>query len=91
MLDKSLDRAGRQRHAHTDALLDAAVPNRTSIDSMAVKSPCIEQCRFDGRTGFCTGCLRTQAEAREWKKMTDHRRHQIVNERARRERKLAGK
>jgi uncharacterized protein len=58
---------------------------------MAVKSPCIETCRFDGRTGLCTGCLRTQLEAREWKKMGDHRRHQIINDRARRERKLAGK
>jgi predicted Fe-S protein YdhL (DUF1289 family) len=58
---------------------------------MAVKSPCIELCKFDGRTGLCTGCLRTQLEAREWKKMTDHRRHQIINERPRRERKLDGK
>ena len=57
---------------------------------MAVKSPCVEVCRFDGRTGFCTACLRTRDEARGWKKMTDHRRHQIVGERARRERKLAG-
>ncbi|MCS0588261.1 DUF1289 domain-containing protein [Massilia norwichensis] len=58
---------------------------------MAVKSPCIELCEFDGRTGLCNGCLRTLAEAREWKKMTDHRRHQIINERARREKKLAGR
>jgi predicted Fe-S protein YdhL (DUF1289 family) len=35
--------------------------------------------------------LRTQPEAREWKNMTDHRRHQIINERVKRERKLAGK
>lgn len=58
---------------------------------MAVKSPCIELCSFDGRTGFCTGCLRTRPEARESKKMTDHRRHQIINGRTRREKKLAGK
>lgn len=58
---------------------------------MAVKSPCVELCQFDGKTGFCTGCLRTLVEAREWKKMADHRRHQIVNERARREKKLAGR
>lgn len=58
---------------------------------MAVNSPCVELCHFDGKTGLCTGCLRTLAEAREWKKMTDHRRHQIINERARREKKLAGK
>jgi predicted Fe-S protein YdhL (DUF1289 family) len=33
-------------------------------------------------------CLRTRDEARGWKKMTDHRRHQIVNDRARRHAKL---
>jgi predicted Fe-S protein YdhL (DUF1289 family) len=58
---------------------------------MAVKSPCIELCQFERKTGLCTGCLRTQGEAREWKKMTDHRRHQIINGRARREKKLAGR
>jgi predicted Fe-S protein YdhL (DUF1289 family) len=58
---------------------------------MAVKSACVELCQFDGKTGFCTGYLRTLAEAREWKKMTDHRRHQIINKRARREKKLAGR
>jgi len=56
---------------------------------MALASPCIALCRFDGRTGFCTGCLRTLPEAREWKKMTDHRRHQVIKERPRREKKLA--
>ncbi|WP_084416528.1 DUF1289 domain-containing protein [Massilia alkalitolerans] len=55
---------------------------------MAVESPCIELCRFDGKTGFCLGCLRTLPEVREWKKMTDHRRHQVINERPRREKKL---
>jgi len=58
---------------------------------MAVKSPCVELCQFDGKTSLCTGCLRTRDEAREWKKMTDHRRHQIINERERREKKLAGR
>jgi predicted Fe-S protein YdhL (DUF1289 family) len=56
---------------------------------MAVESPCIDICRFDGRTGLCIGCLRTLPEVREWKKMTDHRRHQVINERPRREKKLA--
>jgi len=55
---------------------------------MAVKSPCIELCRFDGKTGFCTGCLRTREECREWKKLKDHRRHQILQDRGRREAKL---
>ncbi|WP_196319645.1 DUF1289 domain-containing protein [Burkholderia cepacia] len=56
---------------------------------MAVKSPCIDVCSFDGRTGYCVACLRTRDEARGWKKMTDHRRHQVVNDRGRRQAKLA--
>ena len=55
---------------------------------MAVKSPCIEVCKFDGKTGLCIGCLRTLVETRGWKKMSDHRRHQIVNERPLRETRL---
>ena len=55
---------------------------------MAVKSPCIDVCVFDGKSGFCVGCLRTAPEAQEWKKMTDHRRHLIINDRVRREQKL---
>ncbi|HKR42311.1 MAG TPA: DUF1289 domain-containing protein [Paraburkholderia sp.] len=55
---------------------------------MAVKSPCIDLCAFDGKTGLCTGCYRTREEARSWNKMTDHRRHQILNEKSRRQAKL---
>ncbi|MBY4871315.1 MULTISPECIES: DUF1289 domain-containing protein [Burkholderia] len=56
---------------------------------MAVRSPCAEVCTFDARTGYCVACLRTRDEARTWKKMTDHRRHQILNDRARRQARLA--
>lgn len=56
---------------------------------MALPSPCIGVCRFDGRTGYCTACLRTLAEARSWKKITDHKRHQILKDRPRRARKIA--
>ena len=55
---------------------------------MAVKSPCVDVCVFDGKSGFCVRCLRTAPEAQEWKKMSDHRRHQIINDRTRRKRKL---
>lgn len=33
-----------------------------------MKSPCINVCRFDGRTGWCVACARTLAECRLWKK-----------------------
>ncbi|MBJ9663795.1 DUF1289 domain-containing protein [Burkholderia gladioli] len=56
---------------------------------MAVKSPCVEICRFNGKTGLCIGCLRTREEIRGWNKMTDHRRHQVINEKSRRQAKLA--
>ncbi|MCG5078482.1 DUF1289 domain-containing protein [Paraburkholderia tagetis] len=52
---------------------------------MAAKSPCIDVCAFDGKTGLCIGCLRTREEIRDWKKMTDHRHHQVINDRSRRE------
>jgi predicted Fe-S protein YdhL (DUF1289 family) len=55
---------------------------------MAVKSPCVGLCAFDGKTGFCVGCLRTLDEIRDWKKMTDHRRHQVIHDRSRRQAKL---
>ena len=55
---------------------------------MSVKSPCIDVCRFEGKTGLCVGCLRTLIECREWVKMKDNRRHQIIRDRPRREAKL---
>jgi hypothetical protein len=55
---------------------------------MAIQSPCVDICRIDGQSGFCVGCLRTREEIREWKGMTDHQRHEVINERARREAKL---
>jgi predicted Fe-S protein YdhL (DUF1289 family) len=55
---------------------------------MSRESPCIELCKFDGKTGFCLGCLRTQPECREWRKLPPYRRHEILRERSRREAKL---
>jgi uncharacterized protein len=55
-----------------------------------VKSPCIDVCRFEGRTGFCFGCLRTLEEAGAWDRLADHKRHVILRERSRREAKLGG-
>ncbi|WP_081062205.1 DUF1289 domain-containing protein [Burkholderia cepacia] len=52
---------------------------------MAVKSPCVEPCVFDGRIGFCVGCPRTRDEAHDWKGRTDRRRHKILNDGTRRQ------
>ena len=33
-----------------------------------MKSPCLDICIFDGKTGWCIGCGRTLTECRLWKK-----------------------
>ncbi|QCP48280.1 DUF1289 domain-containing protein [Trinickia violacea] len=55
---------------------------------MAVNSPCIDVCNLDGKTRLCVGCFRTLEEIRGWMKMTDHRRHQLISDRSRRQAKL---
>jgi predicted Fe-S protein YdhL (DUF1289 family) len=55
---------------------------------MAVESPCINICKFDGKTGLCTGCLRTKDECRQWKKLKNKSRTKIIDERPKREAKL---
>ena len=37
-------------------------------------SPCIDVCKFDGKTGWCIGCGRTLEEARQWRSMPPFRR-----------------
>ncbi|MFN4088974.1 MAG: DUF1289 domain-containing protein [Alphaproteobacteria bacterium] len=36
-----------------------------------IRSPCIGVCRIDRVSGFCTGCARTPAEIRRWKRSDD--------------------
>lgn len=38
---------------------------------------------------MCTGCFRTTDEIPLWRKMTDHRRREILSDRRRREAKLS--
>lgn len=58
-----------------------------------MKSPCIDVCAFDGRTGWCRGCGRTVPEIRAWKKAQPHQQRRVVAELPRRLAKLdaAGK
>lgn len=55
---------------------------------MALKSPCTGVCSFDGPSTYCVACLRTLDEVRGWKRMTDFKRHQIINDSTRRRRKM---
>lgn len=58
---------------------------------MALKLPCTDICRFDRKSDVCVGCFRTQDEIRQWRKMTDHKRHQIMAERPRRQARIEGR
>jgi len=61
------------------------------IKFMAVQSPCIDDCKFDRKSDMCVGCFRTNEEIRQWKKMTDHKRHQILALRRQRQSKIEKK
>ena len=52
---------------------------------MSVKSPCLDICKFDSKTGLCLGCLRTRDECKSWKKMKDKHRRKVIDDRSRRE------
>ncbi|MDT7532226.1 DUF1289 domain-containing protein [Sphingobium sp. SA2] len=54
-----------------------------------MKSPCIDICLFDGRTGWCKGCGRTNDEIRTWKKSQPHQQRRIASDLPRRLAKLA--
>jgi predicted Fe-S protein YdhL (DUF1289 family) len=61
----------------------------SGLSPMGAKNPCIDVCKFDKKTGFCLGCLRTRDECKDWKKMKDGKRIRILDERKQREAKLA--
>jgi uncharacterized protein len=63
-------------------------PPHAAAGPMAVKSPCVDVCAFDGKSKLGVGCFRALDEIRAWKKMKDHRRHQVINDRSRRQAKL---
>jgi len=53
-----------------------------------MKSPSVEMCIFDGRTGWCRACGRTKDECCGWKKAHPHQQRRVVAELARRLDKL---
>ena len=63
-------------------------PRPFTENVMGVDSPCINICKFDEKTGFCIGCLRTRDECKQWKKMKDKHRVRIIDERPKRKAKL---
>jgi predicted Fe-S protein YdhL (DUF1289 family) len=51
---------------------------------MATPSPCVSICRIDAATGWCVGCVRSLAEIRDWRSLSDPQKHAIVTDRDRR-------
>ena len=56
-----------------------------------MKSPCVDVCRFDGRTGWCIACGRTLEECRAWRKAPRPKLLAISAELPRRLAKLAAR
>jgi len=57
---------------------------------MSSDDPCIDVCRFDGRTGWCKGCGRTVPEIRTWRKMQPRARQVLTKDLQRRLDRLRG-
>lgn len=47
-----------------------------AFEEQQIASPCVGICKVE--EGTCTGCLRTLDEIRDWTKMTDEERKQIM-------------
>jgi predicted Fe-S protein YdhL (DUF1289 family) len=43
-----------------------------------VKSPCIDLCQIDLRSGWCRGCLRTRDEIKRWKDLKKKKRFKVL-------------
>ena len=50
-----------------------------------VKSPCINICRMDERTGLCVGCLRTIDEIVAWARMSEDEQRALLGALAQRQ------
>lgn len=45
-----------------------------------MRTPCVDVCEFDLKTGWCRGCGRTRDEIRLWKKARPFQLRRIENE-----------
>ena len=44
------------------------------------KSPCIDICKIDKKSGLCKGCLRTRQEIKGWKALSKPERREIIGQ-----------
>lgn len=54
-----------------------------------MKSPCVELCGFDGRSGWCRGCGRSREEVRRWRNLRPGDARRVLDDLPRRLTKLA--
>ncbi|MBS91590.1 MAG: DUF1289 domain-containing protein [Rickettsiales bacterium] len=45
---------------------------------MKIKSPCINVCDMDPKTGLCIGCHRTSDEIAKWKGFNENEKKKIL-------------
>ncbi len=45
---------------------------------MSVKSPCIDVCEMDARSGLCNGCFRTIDEITTWSRLDDDGKRAVL-------------
>ena len=43
-----------------------------------VKSPCIDVCKIDYKSGYCIGCNRTIEEITDWSSMNDSNKKKVL-------------
>jgi hypothetical protein len=48
------------------------------LEDQPIRSPCINVCRIDDRTGWCEGCRRTIDEIMAWPRASEAERRAIV-------------
>jgi predicted Fe-S protein YdhL (DUF1289 family) len=61
----------------TPALVAACAEVLASGPQEIVPSPCISVCRMDRERGWCSGCLRTLEELREWGRAGSARKYAV--------------
>lgn len=45
---------------------------------MSVKSPCIDVCEMDARSGLCKGCFRTIEEITAWSRLDEDGKRAVL-------------
>jgi predicted Fe-S protein YdhL (DUF1289 family) len=61
----------------TPALVAACAEVLGASAQALVPSPCISVCRMDRERGWCSGCLRTLEELREWGRADSARKYAV--------------